>query len=352
MSAGMGVFAASQPVYAAHGVATFPLNDQKKPAVSNYQKMGLPASSRLADRFRNANGFGFMTNARSRIAVLDVDSTDERVLADAMSRHGSTPVVVRTASGKHHALYKHNGEFRKIRPFGDLPIDLLGTGGLAVAAPSRFERGEYSFIEGCLDDIERLPVMRGLDPAMYRPRDTLIVGDAPTVVKDTFDEPAAPVEGRRNDTLWRYCMQQLRITNADIDAIVAAARIRNATFNPPLPDEEVVKTASSAWGYTAKGCNRFGQYGSYLPTPAVKSLVHEPYLLALISWLQAENSPNSTFWVADGLADKLGWPRRQFANARRQAIEAGWIVPITIKAPGRPVSYRWRKQEEAERGVC
>jgi hypothetical protein len=61
--------------------------------------MGLPASSRLADRFRNANGFGFMTNARSRIAVLDVDSTDERVLADAMSRHGSTPVVVRTASG-------------------------------------------------------------------------------------------------------------------------------------------------------------------------------------------------------------------------------------------------------------
>src|SRR3984957_20258571 len=49
-------------------------------------------------------------------------------------------------SGKFHALYKHNGEYRKIRPFGDLPIDLLGIGGLAVAVPSRFEKGEYAFI--------------------------------------------------------------------------------------------------------------------------------------------------------------------------------------------------------------
>lgn len=115
----VGVFTANQPVYAEHGIATFPLNDQKKPTVSNYQKMGLPASSRLADRFRNANGFGFMTNASSRVTVLDVDTTDEHVLADAMGRHGSTPVIVRTASGKHHALYRHSGEFRKIRPFAE-----------------------------------------------------------------------------------------------------------------------------------------------------------------------------------------------------------------------------------------
>src|SRR5271166_5784328 len=91
-------------------------------------------------------------------------------------------------------------------------------------------------------------------------------------------------------------------------------------------------------GYTKSGRNWFGQRGSYLPTTAVKDMVRDPYLLALISWLQAENAPGSTFWVADGLADKLGWPRRQLATARRQAIAAGWIVPLSAPSPGRAIS--------------
>lgn len=340
----MGVFARYQPVYAERGIATFPLNDNKTPAVRNYQKFGLPASARLADRFSASDGFGFMTNARSRVTVLDVDTTDERVLADCLSRHGPTPLVGRTASGKFHALYRHNGEFRKIRPFGDLPIDLLGIGGLVVAVPSRFAKGQYAFIEGSLDEIDRLPVMRGLDPGMYRPRAAPAL--TITTPKGAADEYSAP-EGIRNTALWRFCMQQMAITNDDIDAIVAAARIRNATYTPPLEDTEVVTTASSAWGYTKSGRNWFGQRGSYLPTTAVKDMVRDPYLLALISWLQAENAPGSTFWVADGLADKLGWPRRQLATARRQAIAAGWIVPLNAPSPGRAISYRWGKEHTA-----
>jgi len=336
----MGVFSEHQPAYAERGIATFPLCNNKVPAVSNYQKMGLPASSKLADRFRNTNGFGFMTNARTRVSILDVDTTDDRVLADAMSRHGSTPLIARTASGKFHAFYRHNGEFRKIRPFGELAMDLLGIGGLAVAVPSKFEKGEYSFVQGSLDDIGQLPVMHGLDPGIYRPRVRDPVSANPAAFKATIE--GRPVsEGVRNCTLWRYCMRQLSITNADIDAIVAAARARNASFTPPLPDDEVRWIATSAWGITAQGRNRFGQYGSYLPSPVVKDMVRDPYLLALISWLQAENAPRSTFWVADGLAGNLGWPRRQLANARKQAIASGWIVPLTASAPGRPVSYRW-----------
>ena len=337
MTAGTGVFAASQPVYAAHGIATFPLNDQKKPAVSNYQKMGLPASSRLADRFRNANGFGFMTDARSRITVLDVDTTDERVLADAMIRHGSTPVVARTASGKFHAYYRHNGEHRKIRPFNDLPIDLLGNRGYVVAIPSRLGKGAYSFLQGSLDDLDRIPVMRGLDPDMCSSASQI-----PAAMPKGKPEVELPVlEGIRSVTLWRWCMQQLSLKEHDIDAIVAAAIIRNSTFTPPLPESDVVRDATSAWEKTAKGLNRFGKHGSHLPSTAVNDMVRDPYLLALISWLQAENAPSSTFWVADGLADKLGWPRRQLANARRKAVETGWIVPLNAPSPGCPVSYRW-----------
>ena len=175
-----GVFAVNQPIYAEHRIATFPLHNNKMPAVRNYQMMGLPASSRLVDRFRNANGFGFMTNARTRISVLDVDIADDRVLADALSRHGSTPLVARTARGKFHAFYRHNGEHRKIRPFPDLPIDLLGNKGFVVATPSILEKGEYSFIEGSLDDLDRLPVMRGLEADMYS-RAAEIPGSRPSM---------------------------------------------------------------------------------------------------------------------------------------------------------------------------
>ena len=109
-----------------------------------------------------------MTDARNRVSVLDGDTTDERVFADALTRHGSTPLIGLTASGKFHGFYQHNGEHRRIRPFGELPIDILGTGGLVVAAPSRFETSKYSFLQGNLDDIDRLPVMRGLPPDISR----------------------------------------------------------------------------------------------------------------------------------------------------------------------------------------
>ncbi len=56
-----------------------------------------------------------MCGQRSRITVLDVDSKDERILADALGRHGKRAVIARTGSGKFHFWYKHNGERRRIR---------------------------------------------------------------------------------------------------------------------------------------------------------------------------------------------------------------------------------------------
>ena len=108
-----------QPQYAAHGIATFPVDigpDGKKPLVSNYARFGLRASSEIAQKFPDATGIGFMVGARSRLTVLDVDSPDDRVLADALDRHGPTPIVVRTGSGNCQAWYRHNGEGRLIRP--------------------------------------------------------------------------------------------------------------------------------------------------------------------------------------------------------------------------------------------
>ena len=165
-----GVFAKNQPVYAHYGIATFPVRGDKTPAVKRYGEIRVPGSAKLAARgnLGALNGIAYMTNARTKVAVLDIDTTDENVLADALNRHGSTPIIERTASGKFHAWYRFNGEYRKIRPWGnELPIDLLGQGGLVIVHPSKFDAGEYSLARGHLDDLDRLPVMRGLDDWMY-----------------------------------------------------------------------------------------------------------------------------------------------------------------------------------------
>src|SRR5262249_37149172 len=120
-----GVFQTFQPEYAAHRIATFPVDADKRPAVRGYPRMGLHASRELACKFADAPALGFMCGRRSGVTVLDIDTSDECLVADVLSRHGPTPIIVHTASGNWHAWYRHNDERRRIRPWGDLPIDLL-----------------------------------------------------------------------------------------------------------------------------------------------------------------------------------------------------------------------------------
>src|SRR5262249_7329460 len=147
-----------QADYAAHGVATFPVDANKRPMVSRYSKFGLVGSAKIAGKFANAPAIGFMCGKRSGVTVLDVDTTDERVLADAVERHGRTPIIARSGSGHYQAWYRHAGERRLIRPRRDVPIDILG-GGFVVAPPSRTAKGGYQFIQGSLDDLDSLPTL-------------------------------------------------------------------------------------------------------------------------------------------------------------------------------------------------
>jgi len=103
-----------QADYAAHGVATFPVDANKRPMVSRYNQFGLVASSQIASKFASAPAIGFMCGRRNGITSLDCDSKDERVLADALNRHGQTPLDARTGSGHFQAWCRHNGERRRI----------------------------------------------------------------------------------------------------------------------------------------------------------------------------------------------------------------------------------------------
>src|SRR5262249_41103523 len=163
-SRGVKTFSEWQPIYAERGITLIPCGPNKAPLVKNPQKFGRDASAVLAGKFSDAGAFGYYCGRRNGITVLDVDTTDERVLADAMNRHGQTPIVVRTGSGKFHALYRHNSERRSVRAWDGLPIDLLGEG-LAIAPPSVVAKGEYRIIQGHLDDTLRTGV-RNLTPQL------------------------------------------------------------------------------------------------------------------------------------------------------------------------------------------
>jgi hypothetical protein len=100
----MGAFAKWQPAYAASGIATFPviINDKdKRPAVSGYLKVGLEYSNQLSLKFPANDSFGFALGVRSRVTVLDVDTSDERVLGGA-DRIGPSQPTCRNQIQKAH----------------------------------------------------------------------------------------------------------------------------------------------------------------------------------------------------------------------------------------------------------
>jgi hypothetical protein len=331
-----GSFSDWQPLYAERGIATFPVSifgKDKKPAISNYMKIGHPASRQLVLKFGNFNALGFVLGQRSRITVLDVDTPDEHVLADSLNQYGKTPIVVRSGSGNYQAWYKHNGETRRIRPVPDRPIDILGNG-FVVAPPSRGAKGDYGFIQGGLDDLASLPAMRHVA----------------SIVPEGI--PSQPIRiGARNTQLYRQLMKAAQHCD-NFESLLDVARTQNAVFLPPLDDAAVVRTTKSAWGYTERGENRFGQTGAWLPQSYVDTLTRDPALCALIVWLKANNGPSAQFLVADGLCTPkyLAWPIGLLRKTRRRAIEVGWIVKIRHETKGVAALYRWGPAARSAQG--
>jgi hypothetical protein len=320
----MGVFADWQPRYAEHGIPTFPVRPDKKPALRNYLRLRLRGSGLLAGRFTDADAIGFVCGPSSGITVLDIDSPSEPVVAEALAEHGASPIIVRSGGGNHQIWYRYDGERRLIRPFAGRPIDVLG-GGFVVAPPSVGPRRPYEFIQGCLDDLDRLQPLLGLDHSGELAR--------------------AIGQGQRNKVLWRHCMWQAGYCD-DSDALLDVAR----TFNerallPPLDDNEVIKVATSAWGYTDRGENRFGKTGAWSPTAEVDYLVPRfPAAFNLLMYLRAHNRPSSEFMIANGLAEVLAVGRPRLAAARRKLIDLGFIEQTRAARQHKPALYRWGSQ--------
>ncbi|MDX8438334.1 bifunctional DNA primase/polymerase [Mesorhizobium australafricanum] len=340
-----GVFADWQPVYAGHGIATFPVvivGKDKRPAVKGYLKLGSKVSGQLAIKFPEHEAIGLACR-RNKITVLDVDTPDERVLADGLAKHGHTPFIVRSGSGHFQAWYRRNGEGRRIRPDPDVPIDILGDG-YVVAPPSRGARGDYKIVSGKLDDLDCLPVMRRAAPEP---------GQTPWSTNDNAPNPdptktkSQSREGLRNDTLWRRCMMMARQCSTSEELTAAAMQFNKQEFNPMLPIDEVLKTVESAWRYETQGKNFFGQGPRLmLDFGMVDELaVKDQRAYALGSVLLRHHAGSATFFLANAMADTFGWSVNTFKAARDVLVEFGLIECVHPggKGPNDPPVYRFTK---------
>jgi hypothetical protein len=313
-------FANWQPLYAEHGIATFPVDAGKRPMVKRYGKVGLGGSAKIAEMFGDAGAIGFMCGPRSHITVLDIDTKDERVVADAIDRHGKTPIIARTGSGNYQAWYRHGGERRLIRPRRDVPIDILG-GGFVVGPPSRVAKGSYEFIQGSLDDLSKLPTLNDASSAAPEMRG-MGQGDG------------------RNNRLFKLALRAVKGCD-HFDQLLDWGRTQNGFCAEPMSDKEVTGIMQNAWRYETSGLNRVGRFGAYFPIEEIDKLIGEPDDLTLLAFLRAHNHPDATFMVANGLAERFGWYRQRLAASRRRLIQRGYLTTVRQAGQHTPALYRW-----------
>lgn len=317
----VGIFSDWQPRYAEAGIATFPVRD-KKPAVKGYLKAGLKASNEFRLKFPSDDAFGFACRP-NRITVLDVDSPDERLLCDALSEFGPTPIIVRSGSGNHQAWYRHGGERRRVRPDPTRPIDILGDG-FVVAPPSIGKKSPYELIQGSLADLSALPPMRKVEaapPAL----------SAPVAGSDLIET------GQRNETLWRACMTRARSCQNIEQLMEAAVHINRQTFYEPLPDSEVLRVVASAWSKQLSGENWFGTGQRVVSShDEIDNLLMADLDAYALLMILRRNHWGRTFVVANAMAEMMpggGWTRKRLAAARAKLEAIGEIHQLRPASP-------------------
>ena len=208
-----------QPRYAEQNVITFPVRTDKKPAIKHWQNLGLKAQRKLAQKFSDADTFGFPLGPRSGVTILDVDSKDESVLHEAQSRYGESPYGCRDGRRLSRLLPLRRRAPAYQAVGACVPIDVLGKG-YAVGAPSIAAKGQYKIIHGTLDDLKSLPPLHVM-----------------------LDELRKPIpEGKRNQSLFRMSLEQAAHAD-DFETLMDVMRTRNMDCTIPLTESELEAAA-------------------------------------------------------------------------------------------------------------
>jgi hypothetical protein len=243
--------------------------------------------------------------------VIDMDETDPKILEEGERLFGPSPLVWQTGGGKFASAYRFNGEGRQIRPIPGLPIDILG-GGVVVAPPSKGAKRGYEIIRGSLDDLRRLP---------------------------TAQIPAAASEGRppnglevgqRNNTLFKYCLRCAPSCD-DFEALLDVARTLNMEFSEPLPDVEIIKTATSAWTYQVTGRNWAGRKArASTDREEILAMSHDPAAAMLLMLLRVSHPVPGDRFAVDQIktAELLSWDRKTLRTKIDSLIACGRLKRV------------------------
>ncbi|WP_370523738.1 bifunctional DNA primase/polymerase [Brevundimonas sp. P7753] len=297
----------------------FPVGDDKRPAVKHWQKVTLHASRIYAQRFPNAETFGFCPG-RVGITVLDIDSADQAFADDLFARYGQPQVLIRTASGKLHGYYKHNGEGRIIKPEG-LPYDVLGDG-FAIAPYSVTQRGIYEFERGDLESLNDLTPMQA-GPAV-----------APVAPANENAQRLRDGDGR-NKSLFQYLGPQARSCDDREQLLDVARHHAKEAFHDAMPDAEIVRTVDSVWRLQVEGRNRIGlktgEQQLMISGDVIARLTQNHGLKAagFYVWARSRFQGLDTFTLPNGLSKTDGIKdisKRDVPACRKALVDEGLII--------------------------
>lgn len=201
-------------------------------------------------RWPEAN-VGIATGAASGFFVLDVDGDAGQIsLSGLEEQHGKLPDTVEaiTGSGGRHVLFRCPHDLKIHNSAGSIAqgLDIRGTGGFIVAAPSNhYSGGSYVWeVASQPDDVEIADAPQWLLNLMRNaPRTSHLRDDGRTQARGTsgngFVLPEQIDEGARNDTLLRYArsLHGKRLSDHEIRTLVTSAN--EAYCKPPVEQEEV-----------------------------------------------------------------------------------------------------------------
>jgi hypothetical protein len=346
-----GCFGRFQGEYAARGVNTFPYQsntDDKRPLTKGYHRVGRKGSAALAEKFGDAPGIATMAGkGKVPLVLVDIDARGadaDRILGDIQNRFGPPKVVVKTGKDGRHAYYRHNGEGRQIRPDPKLPVDILG-GGAIILPPSLGLVCDYQFIEGGIDDLPDLPVMRRMNSTSIQPDITPSVG----LIRETK-------VGERDKTIYPVIARLAQGARTH-DALVCEALDLNAKLKEPLTDAEITAKCNYWWGKTVIGKNRFsiGQDVRIDHGLVDTLMVQSPDAFNLLVMLKRHHW-NRDFAFANAIHKTMGWTLRRLVAARQVLIDQGLVLvirrhtqnkPMFCRLPSKSFWQRGKKKEES-----
>ncbi|CDX45297.1 hypothetical protein MPLSOD_90066 [Mesorhizobium sp. SOD10] len=330
------------------GFHPIPMNG-KMPMIKgwNSRPFGKRAIANLLARSPETAGanVGFRTG---HLVAIDIDhevfAISQRIAYVVRGALGDTPFV-RVGRWPRQMLFYRSPEPTASTSLGK--VDILGAGKIATVAGIHPDTGTpYYWLEDSLLDVtfSQVPLINAQqvqklvrwlkdDEETYKQATTQELFRVATATASLLVSararrriPSGPVvEGERNNTLFLRLLEPARATRS-YAALLAIADRENASFLPPMRDEEVDRVAKSVWDYRQAGRLLVkGRQATVLPIDKDGILNLKPdafYLLAVLKTTRAKK----TFEIPQkATAARLGWGSDRVKKAIDGLLAAGYI---------------------------